>query len=152
MNNNMEEFKKEFKTIIIVATAVIVFVIIGLIINGRQGDNKESQTIADKTPVHNCAVGTFTKSVKRGEEVTFKVFLKASRFWPKYRVSLGDLPREVSAVVSDSDGRGDGEAEITLKVGPTAPTANYSLMIIYEEDKGGGDYSTNYCQYNLVIK
>jgi len=144
--------KKYSRTVIIAVAAVIVLAIIGLIINGRQEGNKESQTIAQEKPVHNCAVGTFSKTIQRGESVTFDVLLEKSRLWPKYRVKLGNLPREVIGTVSGSEGRGDGRATINISVGENAKLASYSLVIIYEENKGNDEFEPSYCQYNLIVK
>ena len=148
--------------IAITSVAVIIIIAVIALVLSEKDTGKEKKD-ADETvkttqeknsdiPAHNCAVGTFTKTIKRGEETIFEVMLEKSRFWPKYRVSLGNLPQGVYGEIDEPEGRGDGRATIRLKVTSDARPANYSLGILYEEEKADGGFSVNNCQYNLVVK
>jgi len=103
-------------------------------------------------PRHNCAVGVFTQTVKRGEEKTFAVSFEPSYPESNYRLKLGNMPVDVSARIDVDTGQGWGTANITVSVSPTAQPASYSLVLIYEEENEQGKYIPNSCQYNLIIK
>lgn len=101
---------------------------------------------------HYCGVDKFTETLSTGKSAEFVASLDPSRVWRKYRVKMGNLPRGVTADVYDYEGRGEGRAKIKLNVGDDPKKGNYSLMIVYEEEEGNGQYTPSYCQFNLIVE
>jgi hypothetical protein len=134
-----------------VILAIIVLIIVLVVVLMVKETPEEKENIAKNLPIHDCSVGQFKQAINKGETSSFEVFLDASRFWRKYSVKMGNLPKGVTANVNDYEGRGDGKAQIDLSVSGDANPASYSLVIVYEEEMGG-EMKPTYCQYNLVIK
>ena len=145
----MKTGKKKRYIFIIIIYVIFIFTVF---LFKRPVEEKPMDTGKKDVSIHSCALGAFTKKVRRGESTTFEVFLEASLFWPKYRVRLGNLPKDVTGTVEDAEGRGDGKALVNINVGNNAKLANYSLIIVYEERRASGEYVPTFCQYNLIIE
>ena len=144
--------KNSKKNLIFLVLAILAILIFFNIFNGKKQESRDIASAENEVKTHNCSVGNFKQSINKGEKAEFEIFLDKSRFWPKYRVSLGNLPRGVSGIVKKSEGRGSGKARIELEASLEAVPGNYSLIIFYEEMKEDGGYERTECQYNLMIK
>jgi hypothetical protein len=151
IKRRFRRFKDKYYKILMVAFVILAVAFVAYIFRDNNASEEKSASQQAGLPTHNCSTGAFTKTVSRGETVSFNVTVNPSRFWSPYRVKMGNLPNGVTAEVENPDGRGKGDATVTLHIGEETKSANFSLIMVYEELQKDGTWKPSRCQYNLIV-
>lgn len=144
--------------IFIVFSFILAAFIFGIIYyqkikNNRQNNQNNAPEEENLIPKHNCHTNQFSQKVKRGDKISFDVFLEPSEPGKNYRLKPSGFPPGVAGKFTENSSGKELQARIDLEITDQAPNGSYTMAILYEEETGkSGEYILNMCKYNLIIE
>lgn len=112
----------------------------------------ESKKIYDRGSDHKCAIKPFSRTVKSGEAVDYRILLSPSYKNSQYELEIGDLPAGVKIELDKKNGWGNEQASLKIKRESNSATGSFTVTLAYHEYQPKKEiWLTNYCLFNIVL-